>query len=236
MDSKSMGPAAPDAASMPFDASTVVRLQSNDADEFAEQLSDWTVELTHLRPGPFAGSFELIPLGLALICRGRYDKPMAEHCATPDGCISIGRPGRESAPLSYLGHQLQDEQVFVCGSGAEGRDRRPGRALSQRRFRSAASCWSAKRTGWRTRRCSRRSAARRCIRPARPGQAASWTQLTWIVDAVERYPEQHSACRRAWQHARFIAHARKRARRRRSSGSPGPADARSPPTCSRACA
>lgn len=107
------------AESMPFDACTIVRIQGSDSDEIVEKLSDWTVELTHLRPGPFSGSFELIPLGPALIGRGGYGKAMVERCATPDGCISISRPGRGSDPLSFLGHQMQDDQVFVCGPDAE---------------------------------------------------------------------------------------------------------------------
>ena len=190
MDSKLTGPAGFNAAaaSTPFDANTIVRIEGSDADEIVEKLSDWTIELTHLRPGPFAGSFELIPLGLALIGRGGYDKAMVERCATPEGCISISRPGRESAPLSFLGHQVQDDQVFVCGPGAEAETVGLGvRYLATFSIR----CELLEREAdWLP-----HSALLGSIRGAHlhlPGKA--WTSgfldaMDWIVDALERYPE-----------------------------------------------
>ena len=171
-----------------FDAGSIVRIQSSDADEFAEQLSDWTVELTHLRPGPFEGSFELIPLGLALICRGSYDKPMAEHCAAPEGCVTFGRPGRGSAPISYLGHHLEDDQVFVCGSGAEGET--VGLGVRYHTTLSIRCELLEREADWLA-----HSTLLASIRGAHlhtPGKA--WTSsfleaIDWIMDAVEHYPE-----------------------------------------------
>lgn len=171
-----------------FAASTITRIHCTDADEMVERLSDWTVELTHLRPGPFTGTIELIPLGCALIGRGRYDKAMAERCATPEGCVTIGRPGRGSAPISYLGHHLEDGQVFVCGSGAEsetvGLGLRYHTTLSLRcEFLEREADWLA------------HSTLLASIRgPQLHSPGTNWTAvfldaMAWIVDAVERYPE-----------------------------------------------
>lgn len=178
----------PHAIAPSFAASTIVRIAASDADEFAELCSDWTVELTHLRPGPFTGSIELVPLGSALIWRGEYGKAMIESAVPPEGCISIGRPGPQSAPVSYLGHQVEDGQVFVCGPGSEGETVGMGvryhNGLSMRcELLEREDDWLA------------HSTLLTSIREAQvrsPGPA--WTTafldaMQWVVDAVDRYPE-----------------------------------------------
>lgn len=180
--------AIPTEPSSSFVASTITRIECTDADEMVERLSDWTIELTHLRPGAFTGTIELIPLGCALIGRGRYDKAMAEYAAAPEGCLTIGRPGRGSAPISYLGHHLEDGQVFVCGSGAEcetvGLGLRYHATLSLRcEFLEHEADWLAHST---------LLASIRGPQVHSPG--TNWTtvfldSIAWIVDAVERYPE-----------------------------------------------
>lgn len=171
-----------------FVASSVVRMAFSDADEFAELCSDWTVELTHLRPGPFTGSMELIPLGMALLWRGEYSKAMVENASAPEGCISIGRPGSRSAPISYLGHAIEDGQVFVAGPGSEGETVGMGvryhNGLSIRcELLEREADWLAHSTLL-TSTCGARVHS--------PGQA--WTtafldSIQWIVDAVDRYPQ-----------------------------------------------
>lgn len=177
----------PDAAPS-FLASSIVRMAVSDADEFAELCSDWTVELTHLRPGPFSGSMELIPLGLALIWRGQYGKGMVETAAGPDGCISIGRPGPQSAPISYLGHQVEDGQVFVCGRGAEGET--VGMGVRYHNGLSIRCELLEREADWLAHSTLLTSARGTQLRS--PGSA--WTTafldaIQWVVDAVERYPD-----------------------------------------------
>lgn len=171
-----------------FVASTIVRMDTSDADEFEEYLSDWAVELTHLRPGPFDASMELIPLGLALICRGRYGKPMAENAAAPDGCISIGRPGLQSAPVTFRGHHFEDGQVFVSGPGSAfesvGLGVRYHNTLSIRcELLEQEADWLAH---------SPPLASVRGSQLHSPGE--NWTSsfleaVQWIADAAEGYPD-----------------------------------------------
>ena len=169
-------------------ASAIRRIECNDADEMVEQLSDWTVELTHLGPGPFSGSFELIPLGWVLIGRGRYNKAMVEHAATPAGYVTIGRPGRGSAPVSYLGHQIEDGQVFVSGSGAE--IETAGLGVRYHNTLSIRCEVLEQEADWVTHAPLLASVCGSQLHS--PGE--TWTNsfleaMQWIADAVERYPD-----------------------------------------------
>src|SRR5689334_19470541 len=87
-----------------FVASAIMRIECSDTDELAELLGDWNCEWTHLHPGDFRATMAVVPLGSVLICHGQNNKALAEHSAPPEGCISIGRPGRGSDPVNCLGH------------------------------------------------------------------------------------------------------------------------------------
>jgi AraC family ethanolamine operon transcriptional activator len=97
----------------------MMRLATSDADEFGESMRDWDIELTQLQPGACGVAVTVVPLGPALICSGRYDQALLQHVGPPDGCLSVNRPGRGSAPVALHGHELEAGEVFVSGSGAD---------------------------------------------------------------------------------------------------------------------
>lgn len=97
----------------------IMHVVAHDADEFAELIRDWNLELRQLQPGGFEGNITVLPLGPALICSGRYNQALLQHVGPPDGCLSISRPGRGSDPVSFHGHELQAGEAFVSGPGTE---------------------------------------------------------------------------------------------------------------------
>jgi AraC family transcriptional regulator, ethanolamine operon transcriptional activator len=108
--------AAPHSA---FQTPGIMRITSNDADEFCEAIRDWNVDLTAVQTGGFSATVLAIPLGQALICSGRYGQPLLQRVGAPEDCLSISRPGRGSDPVSIGGHDLEAGEVFVANSGAE---------------------------------------------------------------------------------------------------------------------
>jgi AraC family ethanolamine operon transcriptional activator len=171
-----------------YPACAITRIVCTDADEMAEQLSDWAVELTHLGPGPFTGSFKIVPMGWVLICRGRYNKAMAEHAVTPEGCLTVGCPGRGSAPTSHLGHQLEDGQAFVGGPGAEMET--VGFGVLCHNTVAIRCELLEQEADWLTH--SPLLASERSLQLHSPGE--NWTSsfldaVEWIANAVERYPD-----------------------------------------------
>jgi AraC family transcriptional regulator, ethanolamine operon transcriptional activator len=102
-----------------FQTPRMVRVSSNDADEFSEAVRDWSVELKPVQAGGFNALLFALPLGQALICSGRFGEPLLQHVGAPDECLSIGRPGRGSDPVSIDGHDVEAGEVLVFTSGAE---------------------------------------------------------------------------------------------------------------------
>lgn len=47
-------------------------------------------------------------------------KPLLQHVVGPRGCLIVNRPGRASAPLRHLGHDVEDDECFVGGPTSEG--------------------------------------------------------------------------------------------------------------------
>ena len=165
----------------------VLRLSSNDADELTTQIPDWDVELTQLQPGVFRGELTFISLGPALICRGKFDQPLLEHVAGPRGCLVVTRPGRGSAPLRYLGHEIEDDECFVGGPALEGEAVSTGiqfpTALSVR-----LDAWQ---TGGEWLRESKLliMCGTMLRRTGLPWARAFLDAMTWIFEAVERHPD-----------------------------------------------
>jgi AraC family ethanolamine operon transcriptional activator len=165
----------------------VLRLSSNDADELTTQIPDWDVELTQLQPGVFRGELTFISLGPALICRGKFDQPLLEHVAGPRGCLVVTRPGRGSAPLRYLGHEIEDDECFVGGPALEGEAVSTGiqfpTALSVR-----LDAWQ---TGGEWLRESKllTTCGTMLRRTGLPWARAFLDAMTWIFEAVERHPD-----------------------------------------------
>jgi AraC family ethanolamine operon transcriptional activator len=110
----------PDASDDIFAGQTVVHLDSDDASELATRIPGWEVELTQLQPGAFTGHLIAIPLGPVLVCCGKFDQPLLQHIAGPPGSMIVNRPGRGSAPIRHLGHEVQDDECFVGGPASEG--------------------------------------------------------------------------------------------------------------------
>jgi AraC family ethanolamine operon transcriptional activator len=97
----------------------MTRVAANDADEFGELMCDWDIDLRQLQPSTFSATILAVPLGAALICSGHYSQPLLQRVGAPDDCLSITRPGRGSGPVLIQGHEVQPEEVFVTGSGAD---------------------------------------------------------------------------------------------------------------------
>jgi AraC family transcriptional regulator, ethanolamine operon transcriptional activator len=176
------------AASSSFVASAIMRIDCSDTDELAELLGDWTCEWTHLHPGAFSATMAVVPLGSVLICHGQNNKPLAEHSAPPEGCISIGRPGRGSDPVKCLGHILEEGQIFVTGPGGETES--VGLGVRKLRALSIRCNLLEQQTDWLTHATALNSI--RSVQVHTPGEtwvAAYLDAMDWIVDAVERYPE-----------------------------------------------
>jgi AraC family transcriptional regulator, ethanolamine operon transcriptional activator len=179
---------APRAAPPGFISATVVRIESNDPDEFCALLTDWSTTLMQLHPGAFSGSAQIIPLGPVLIFSGRFNIPMMQHDWPPPDCVTLCRPGRESAPLGYHGHEIEDGEVFVGGPHAEAETVNRGvhypTALCMRRdLLEREADWVA------------HSAPLTMIsglelRVPGPAWIGSFLDaMEWIIDAVTRYPE-----------------------------------------------
>jgi AraC family transcriptional regulator, ethanolamine operon transcriptional activator len=166
---------------------SALHLVINDADELASRIPDWDVELTQLQRGQFNGQLTFVSLGPALICRGSFDQPLLQHVAGPPGCLIVNRPGRGSAPLRHLGHEVEDDECFIGGPNSEGEAVGTGiqfpTALSVR-----LDAWH---TAGEWLRESELLAARGTTlrRTGRPWANAFLDGMTWIVDAVERYPD-----------------------------------------------
>lgn len=171
-----------------FDTPAVVRIDCADAEEFSEQLSDWSVELTHLYPGPFVATALLIPLGAVLVARASYSNPIVDHNCPPPGCFSIGRPGRGSDPMNHLGRAIEDGQVMVCGPGGEIENVSLGTRCPT--TLSVRCDLLAQEADWLTHATLLSKSGGAQVRE--PGVA--WTTsyldaMEWVVDAVERYSE-----------------------------------------------
>jgi AraC family transcriptional regulator, ethanolamine operon transcriptional activator len=102
-----------------FETRNVMRIASNDADEFSEAVRDWSVELKPVQTGGFDAHLLAIPLDEALIWAARFCQPLLQQVAAPDECLSIGRPGRGSDPVWMGGHEVASSDVLVFTSGAE---------------------------------------------------------------------------------------------------------------------
>jgi AraC family transcriptional regulator, ethanolamine operon transcriptional activator len=169
-------------------ADTTLHLAINDAGELASRIPDWDVELTQLQPGPFNGQLTFIALGPALICRGKFNQPLLQHVAGPRGCLILNRPGRGSAPLRHLGHEVEDDECFVGGPGSEGEAVGTGiqfpTALSVR-----IDAWQA--AGEWLRESELLTARGTTLRrTGLPWASAFLDGMTWIIEAVERYPDR----------------------------------------------
>ena len=165
----------------------VLRLRSHDADELTAQIPDWDVQLTQLRPGAFSGELTFISLGPAMICCGKFDQPLLEHVAGPYGCLIVIRPGRGSAPLRYLGHEVEDDECFVGGTASEGEAVSTGiqfpTALSVRLDAwQTAGEWLHESKLLTTRGTTLR-------RTGLPWASAFLDAMTWVFEAVVRHPE-----------------------------------------------
>jgi AraC family ethanolamine operon transcriptional activator len=171
-----------------FLASTIVRFESNDSDEFCERVTDWDGTWTQLHSGAFRGSAQIIPLGPVLVATCCINIPMMQHDWTPGDCVTLGRPGRRSAPVVYRGHDIEDGEVFVGGRHAEveivNRGMHYSTTLSVRfDLLEQEADWLAHLAPL---------TAINGLELRAPGPA--WTNsfldaIEWIVDAVERYPE-----------------------------------------------
>jgi AraC family transcriptional regulator, ethanolamine operon transcriptional activator len=165
-----------------------LHVSSNDADELTTRIPNWDVELTQLQPGPFNGQLTFISLGPLLICHGKFDQPLLQHVAGPRGCLIVNRPGRGSAPLRHLGHEVEDDECFVGGPASEGEAVGLGKqfptALSVRldAWESGAE-WLSNFALLSTRGTTLR-------RTGLPWANAFLDGMAWIADAVERYPER----------------------------------------------
>lgn len=177
----------PDATQGADTSQTVRHLFIDDADELASRIPDWDVELTQLQPGPFHGELTFVSLGPALICRGKFDQPLLQHVAGPRGCLIVNRPGRGSAPLRYLGHEVEDDECFFGGPAADGEAVGTGiqfpTALAVRidAWQSAGE-WLRESELLTLRGTTLR-------RTGLPWASAFLDGMTWIVDAAERYPD-----------------------------------------------
>jgi AraC family ethanolamine operon transcriptional activator len=182
---------APSAAPSGFLSSSVVRIESNDPDEFCELLTDWGATLTQLHPGAFAGSAQIIPLDSVLIFSGRFNKPMMQHDWPPPDCITLCRPGRESAPLGYLGHDIEDGEVFVGGRDSE------AETVSRGVHYPTALCIRCDllEADWIAHSAPLASISGLELRAPGPVWTGSFLDaMEWIIDAVARYPETTARC------------------------------------------
>lgn len=166
---------------------STLHLSSNDAHELTSRIPEWDIELTQLHPGTFNGQLTFIPLGPVLVCLGKFDRPLLQHVAGPRGCLIVNRPGRGSAPLRHLGHEIADDECFVGGPASEGEAVGTGvqfpTALSVRLDAwQTAGEWLRESDLLTTRGTTLR----------RTG--LSWANafldgMTWVADAVERHPD-----------------------------------------------
>jgi AraC family transcriptional regulator, ethanolamine operon transcriptional activator len=169
------------------DGEHVLHLSSNDADELTNQIPDWDVQLTQLQPGPFNGELTFISLGPVLVCRGKFDQPLLQHVAGPRGCLIVNRPGRGSAPLRHLGHEVEDDECFIGGPASEGEAVGTGiqfpTALSVR-----LDAWQT--AGEWLRESELLSARGTTLRRTGLAWANAFLDgMTWIVDAIRQYPD-----------------------------------------------
>jgi AraC family ethanolamine operon transcriptional activator len=170
-----------------FVTADVLELVSTDADELAERMLDWDIELKQLHPGSFDGAIIAIALGPVLVCHGHYNQSMLQQSGPPDHCVTIARPGRGSDPIALNGHDVADGEVFIAGPGAHvevmNRGIQNPKTLSvQVEFLRAQAHWLQE-SLW---------PAARTVTVHNPGAqwAASYLDaMEWVVDAVLRYPQ-----------------------------------------------
>jgi len=166
---------------------SVVRLRSSDADELAQQIAEWMLEFVQLHPGRFTGSVTLIDLGGLLIARGAFDQALLMKVTTPPGCVTIGRPARQSNALLFHGHEIQAGECMTAGSGADTELVSRG-ALFPTTVSIRQNAWEA---GWLDE-SPLLSVSMKGVKVRTPGPA--WisgylSSVEWILDAVELYPE-----------------------------------------------
>jgi AraC family transcriptional regulator, ethanolamine operon transcriptional activator len=171
-----------------FVATTIVRFESNDPDEFCERVTDWDGTWTQLHAGAFRGSAQIIPLGPVLVATGCINIPMMQHDWAPRDCVTLGRPGRRSAPVVYRGHDIEDGEVFVGGRDAEVEI--VNRGVHYSSTLSVRFDLLEREADWLVHLAPLTAINGVALRA--PGLA--WTNsfldaIEWIVDAVERYPE-----------------------------------------------
>lgn len=168
--------------------SSVLCIESDDVDDYCERVSDWDIRFTQLGLGPFAARTKLISLGRVVIARSHLNKPLVHHDTLPKGGITIARPGRASDPHSFQGRELRDDEVFVCGAGAEVEF--VNRGVLHSNIVTIGNAALQSESEWLE--YSTLLTSIRGVRMHAPGER--WTTafletVAWVVDAVERYPE-----------------------------------------------
>jgi AraC family transcriptional regulator, ethanolamine operon transcriptional activator len=107
--------------------SNVTSIHAHDADTFCEALRPWRMEVMQLRAGPFGGNAAWLALGPVVIGCATFDQPMALRWSTPEGYLSVSRPGRGSDAVSVGGYCINDGDVSVAGPNISGETLTRGR-------------------------------------------------------------------------------------------------------------
>lgn len=96
--------------------------ESDDVDEHADQLSDWSQQYDQLRGGRFAGRVRELWMGdLRLqVFHEHTSQPTSQQCAPWQGSVWFGLPdGRSAQPLHFCGRERRtDAQRFVLRARA----------------------------------------------------------------------------------------------------------------------
>jgi AraC family transcriptional regulator, ethanolamine operon transcriptional activator len=169
-----------------FATKTIRHFAATDADELCELLLDWTVELKQLQPGSFHGHATLIPLGSLLVCRTYSNQPLLEYDLPPHDCVTFCRPGRGSAPVVFLGREIQEGEAFAIGPEADTEVMCRGAHYSS--TVSIKVDYLQSQSRWLSGVTSPRAGVVEVRSPGREWANAFLDTVEWIVDAARQYP------------------------------------------------
>lgn len=161
---------------------------ASDADQFADLLRDWRIELTPLCRGPFNGEISLVSLGPAEVFRARWNQRTLNHVAPPADCITFSRPGRGSAPNTLSGRAIEDAEIFVGAPGSSVETAstgvlRPHGLTIKLDFMQAQVGWTGEGPAFHARGTRLHTAGAAWV-------DAYLTSIEWIMSAAAQYPDE----------------------------------------------
>jgi len=164
--------------------SWILTAQAADADDLAEQIVEWNVDLIQLRPGSFNGNVTLVNLRGILLLRGAFNQPLLMQALPPPQCITIGCPTPGSDPLLFQGNDLQTGECIMIGTAASVAAVSRG-AFMPTTLSMRTDVWNG---AWLDDSKLHSLRGTQLQKPGTEWMSNYLAAIDWILDSIEKYP------------------------------------------------